>query len=230
MSGIGLAQHLDHYEGPTSIARVFDAKVGNSYAATECTHLSYSCEHGWLHVNADWVLLEPVDPEGRPTPPGQQSHTVYISNLANRVQPILRYDLGDSVLQRPDPCPCGLRLPAIRVQGRSGDVVTLPNDNGRNATIPALSFTVAIDAAGGIERHQVEQTAPDRLTVRLQTASGVDPDTAWQTVRDRLLAVLTEHGITGVTLERASEPPRAAASGKFRSVIPLKHDQARRDR
>ena len=112
------------------IAKAFDTKVGNSYAATECMFLSAACAHGWLHVNSDWAVLEPVDADYRPTPPGEPSHTVLLSNLANRVQPILRYDLGDSVLQRPDPCPCGNPLPAIRVQGRSADVLTFPGERG----------------------------------------------------------------------------------------------------
>lgn len=113
------------------IARAFGAKVGNSYAASECMFLSYMCSEGWLHVNADWVAFEPVDADYRPVAPGEQSHTILISNLANRVQPILRYDLGDIVLQRPDPCPCGNPLPAIRVQGRSADV----SRSGRRAAM-----------------------------------------------------------------------------------------------
>jgi phenylacetate-CoA ligase len=99
------------------IARAINAKVRDSYAATECPFISYRCEHGWLHVNSDWVVLEPLDADYRPVAPGKQSHTVLISNLANRVQPILRYNLGDSILVRSDPCPCGNPLPAIRVQG-----------------------------------------------------------------------------------------------------------------
>ncbi|MEO2092267.1 MAG: phenylacetate--CoA ligase family protein, partial [Gemmataceae bacterium] len=85
------------------IARVFDAKVETSYAATECMFFSYGCGERWLHVNSDWAVLEPVDADYRPVPPGEQSHTVLLSNLANRVQPVLRYDLGDSVVMRPDP-------------------------------------------------------------------------------------------------------------------------------
>lgn len=106
------------------IANVLKAKVGNSYAASECPVLSHGCERQWLHVNSDWVVCEPVDAEYWRVPPGTQSHTVLLSNLANRVQPILRYDLGDSIVQRPDPCPCGNPLPAIRVQGRAADVLT----------------------------------------------------------------------------------------------------------
>lgn len=91
---------------------------------------------GWLHVNVDWVVFEPVDADYRPVAPGEQSHTVLISNLANRVQPILRYDLGDSVLERPDPCPCGNPFPAIRVQGRSADVLTFRSPAGEKVRLP----------------------------------------------------------------------------------------------
>lgn len=42
------------------IATAFGAKVGNSYASTEVPFFSFSCKHGWLHVNNDWVF-EPVD-------------------------------------------------------------------------------------------------------------------------------------------------------------------------
>ena len=108
------------------IAAAFGALVRHSYAATECPFLSYSCTEGWLHVNSDWVLLEPVDADHRPVAVGQPSHTVLVSNLANRIQPIIRYDLGDSVLARPEPCPCGNPLPAIRVQGRTADLLRFP--------------------------------------------------------------------------------------------------------
>jgi phenylacetate-CoA ligase len=141
------------------IARVFDTKVGNSYAASECPFLSYSCGHGWLHVNSDWVVLEPVDADYRPVPPGQQSHTVLVSNLANRVQPILRYDLGDSVLQRPDPCPCGNPLPAIRVQGRAADLLTLSTKQGERIPMPPLLFGTSIYQ---IPRHRAVPDGADR--------------------------------------------------------------------
>lgn len=88
------------------IAEAFDIKVGHSYAATECPFLSYSCAHGWYHVNSDWQVLEPVDAQYRPTPPGEQSHTVLVSNLANGIQPILRYGRRAG-----DPGPAGVRHP-----------------------------------------------------------------------------------------------------------------------
>jgi len=209
---------LDEYD---RIARVFNTKVGNFYAASECLFLSYSCNQKWLHVNADWVVLEPVDADYRPTPPGEQSQTVLLSNLANRAQPILRYDLGDSILQRPDPCPCGDRLPAIRVQGRAADMLTFPTDHDERITIPPLLFGTSIYHIAGIEQFQLIQTTPTNLRVRLRLADGADPDCVWQVVHSQITRLLTKHRLDHVTVERAKELPEQSSGGKYREVIPL---------
>ena len=113
---------------PAEAARVagaFGAKHRSTYAAAECPFIGHSCELGWMHVNSDWVLLEPVDAERRPVPPGELSHGALLTNLANGVRPVIRYALDDSVLMRPDPCPCGSPLPAVQVEGRAADVLEL---------------------------------------------------------------------------------------------------------
>ncbi|MHA6630011.1 phenylacetate--CoA ligase family protein [Pseudonocardia sichuanensis] len=208
---------------PARIAAAFGATVGNSYAATECPFLSYSCRDGWLHVNADWVILEPVDAQHRPTPPGEQSHTVLLTNLANRVQPILRYDLGDSVLQRPDPCPCGSPLPAIRVQGRAADLLTFPTPSGRNVTITPLTLTTRLDRLPGLALFQIEQTAGTDLVVRLRPAPGADPGQTWEAVHRELADLLAINGLDHVTVHRSDQGPQQAAGGKYRLVKPLRH-------
>lgn len=203
------------------LGRVFDAKVGNSYAASECPFISYSCEYGWLRVNSDWVLLELVDADYRPVPPGVQSHTVLLTNLANRVQPILRYDLGDSILERPDPCPCGTPLQVISVQGRAADMLTFQTDQGERITVPPLLFGASIYHIPGIEQFQVVQTTPAILRVRLGLADGADPDHVWQALYTKITHLLAEHKLGHVTVERAEEPPEQSPGGKYREVIPL---------
>ena len=200
------------------IAKVFDAKVETSYAATECMFLSYSCGERWLHVNSDWAVLEPVDADYRPVPPGEQSHTVLLSNLANRVQPVLRYDLGDSILLRPDPCPCGNPLPAIRVRGRSADVLTFATERGENVSIPPLAMEVDVP---GVELFQIVQTTPTSLRVRLRPASDADPQQVWEAVNAAIKDLLAKHSLGHVTVEHAEEPPEQSPGGKYRSIIPL---------
>jgi len=201
------------------LADAFGATVRTSYACTECGFLSFSCAYGWYHVSADWAIAEPVDAEYRPVPPGQPSHTVLVTNLANRVQPILRYDLGDSVRQRPGPCPCGSPFPAIQVRGRSADLLTFRTDGGERVSLSPMLFGTLLDGVPGVERYQLVQTAPATLRVRLQAAA--DADTVWPRVRDALSGLLTEHKAGAITLERAEEPPERSPGGKFRRIIPL---------
>lgn len=202
------------------IAEAFDAKVRTAYAATECPFIASSCAYHWLHVESDWVIIEPVDADYRPTPPGSPSHTVLVSNLANRAQPILRYDLGDSVLMKPDPCPCGNPLPAIRVQGRAGDVLTFPADHGE-VTIAPLAFSTLFDRTPGIEMFQIVQTSPTSLQVRLRLVPDTEPASVWQAVRAALTNLLYEHGVGHVTVEHADVQPESSPGGKYRTVIPL---------
>src|SRR6516225_1207549 len=141
--------------------RVFRTKVRTVYGATECfPPLAEGCQYHWLHLSSDWCILEPVDAAYQPVAAGVQSHTVLLSNLANRVQPILRYDLGDSILVRSDPCPCGNPMPAIRVQGRVADVLTFPTQNGDQIKIAPLVFGTLVDRTPGVQRFQIIQTAP----------------------------------------------------------------------
>lgn len=203
------------------IATAFKAKVRDSYAATECPFLSFRCAHGWLHVNSDWVVLEPVDEDHRPVRPGEQSHTVLISNLANRVQPVLRYDLGDSVVLRPDPCPCGDPLPAVRVQGRAADVLAFPGDDGARVVLAPLTFSTIVDRVRGIELLQIIQTEPRTLRVRLRVAPGNEQAVAWKGVHDEIKQLLNDRHLRQVRIERAEEPPQQSPGGKYRQVIPL---------
>ncbi|MFC8800948.1 phenylacetate--CoA ligase family protein [Promicromonospora sp. NPDC057138] len=208
-------------EARERLATAFHAKVRAAYAATECDFLSIGCAHGWYHVNADWVVVEPVDADGQPVLAGEPSHTVLISNLANRVQPFLRYDLGDSVLVRPDPCPCGNPLPALRVEGRAADMLTFPTRDGGHASISPMLFGTLLDRTPGIDRFQVVQTGPAEIRVRLEARQGADADVVWRAVRDEIAHLLTEHKADHVSVERAEEPPEQSRGGKVRRVVPL---------
>lgn len=204
------------------IARAFGAKVGNVWGSTEIAGAAYSCTHGWLHIIGDWAVIEPVDSDYLPTPPGEQSHTVLVSNLANRVQPILRYDLGDSLLVRPDLCPCGNPLPAIRVQGRTSDMLAFSTASGEPISIPPLALD--LDHLPGVEVSQIAQTTPTALRLRLRLADGVDPDRVWQKALTEVGGLLSQHKLEHVTVERAAELPEQSPGGKYRTVIPMSTD------
>jgi putative adenylate-forming enzyme len=203
------------------IATVFGATVRDSYAATECPFLSYRCAEGWLHVNNDWVIAEPVDADHRPVAAGTQSHTVLLTNLANRIQPILRYDLGDSVIEREDPCPCGSPLQAIRVQGRTADTLMLTTRDGRRVPLPPLLLATLPERVAGVDAVQVLQADPGTLHVRVRLKAGAGLEPTWERLAAELSHLLETRGASGVHVVRAPEPPELTAGGKLRIVIPF---------
>lgn len=203
------------------VARAFRSKLGNTYATAECPFIAHDCEQGWLHLNEDWVLFEPVDAEDRRVPPGEASDGVLVTNLANRVQPTLRYRLDDEVVLRPDRCPCGSSLRAIRVLGRDVDVLRVAGETGE-IEISSSILGTAVGPVGGITGFQLEQTAPAVLRVRLRFGADADPERAWRATEEALRALLAKKGAGHVRLERADEGPQPGAEGKYRKLIPFR--------
>jgi phenylacetate-CoA ligase len=204
------------------MASAFGCAVRNLYAASEFLPMAFSCDLDWLHVNSDWAILEPVDEDYRPTPPGEPSRTVLLTNLANRIQPLIRYDLGDSVLVRPDACPCGNPLPAIRVAGRHDDLLRLEAADGHSVKILPLAISAVVDETPGVHRSQLIQTGPATIRLRLELKTGVDGEKVWRDAINNLNAFLADQGLANVELVRASEAPEQSARfGKFRQVIAM---------
>lgn len=202
------------------IEQAFACPLHNEYGASECLTIGYGCREGWLHVNADWAILEPVERDGSPTPPGMLSHTVLLTNLANGLQPIIRYDLGDRVRLREGPCACGNPLPAIQIEGRCDDIVTLRAADGAPVCLVPLALTTVIEEAANVHHFQLVQTAPDRLQLRLAAA---DRRRAGALATRALRAYLAVQGLPRVRVEIARTAPAAGpGNGKMRQVIALR--------
>lgn len=204
------------------LERVFGAVVREVYGCTESGYCAYGCGQGWLHLLEDWLIVEPVDADHRPVPPGTVSHTVLVTNLANRVQPIIRYDVGDRILVRPDPCPCGDPAPAIRVQGRASDVLSFPAAHGRGVvTVPPLALGTVVDRTPGVELFQIVQTAPTSLAVRVRPNADAETGRVIAAVREGIAALLADLDLAHVTVESSPDPPEQTTGGKYRTVVPL---------
>ncbi len=202
------------------IAAAFRCPVRDTYAASEFMGIAFDCRFGRLHVNADWAILEPVDAAFRPVPPGTPSDTTLLTNLANRVQPLIRYDLGDSVTVDPEPCRCGSRLPVIRVEGRTDEILPLETSTGETRTLLPLVVATVVEDAPGIRSYQVIRLGPRRLCVRIDEAPGFDRGGVCGDVARRLRDYLARQGLETVAVEIGNERPRRnAAGGKLRQVL-----------
>lgn len=206
-------------QGRKQIETAFGCTVTESYGCSEATPLTITCRHQRLHVNSDWFILEAVDKSYEPVPAGQHSYTVLITNLANHVQPIIRYELGDSVTVDPEPCPCGSPLPSVQVIGRTDEILAFRSRNGTSIRVLPLALWSVIKETPGVLRFQAIQTGPAKLTIRLETKKLGDTNGVWQVLEQRVHDYLTMQGLVNVTVEQDSTPPaRDARSGKFRHV------------
>lgn len=199
-----------------AVAQSFGCRVREAYGASEFLSIAWPCKHDRLHVNVDWVLLEGVDARGNSVPPGEPSHTTLLTNLANRVQPLIRYDLGDSITVLPTACPCGSQMPAIEVQGRCDDVLQLSPLRGPAVKLMPLALATVIEDDAQVNDFQLLQTGPRHLRLRLGKAEQPRAGAA----RDVLHAYLRRLGLAGVRLDLDVRPPRRdAVSGKLRRVV-----------
>jgi phenylacetate-CoA ligase len=110
-------------EQRAQIAGAFGCRVANGYGGRDAGFIAHECPHGGLHISAEDIVLETVDPGGKPVPPGAPGEIV-VTHLATGDFPFIRYRTGDIGVLGDDSCPCGRTLPLLReVQGRSTDFI-----------------------------------------------------------------------------------------------------------
>jgi phenylacetate-CoA ligase len=151
------------------IQEAFGVALPDHYATGECLLLTNGCpSHGGSHVNADWAIFEVVDENYQPVPPGQLGKKVLVTNLANTVQPFIRYEVGDQVMMATEQCTCGSRLPRIdHVEGRAAEVFWTFNGTKHQLVSGGL-FNAAVDSLNDIREWQAIQTDRNNVTIRLE--------------------------------------------------------------
>jgi phenylacetate-CoA ligase len=101
------------------IAALWGGKaVLQDYGSTETGSLAGECSQGRMHLWADRVYCEVIDPvTGQSARHG--TGQLVITPLYRRAMPLIRYFIEDTVEIRADSCGCGWELPTVQVLGRS---------------------------------------------------------------------------------------------------------------
>jgi putative adenylate-forming enzyme len=199
--------------------QTFGCTVRNGYGASEFLSMGWECAQGRMHANADWVILEPVDEQRRPVPPGEASCSTLLTNLANHVQPLIRYDLGDGLRVATEPCACGSPLPVIEVQGRRDDPLVLQDASGRRVTWLPLALSTLLEDEAGVYDFQLLQRGAHTLGLRVG-ASREDAALALARCSKALRELAQRDHLQGLRLvEEPDLPLLHGSSGKVQRVI-----------
>ncbi|MBT9491082.1 MAG: phenylacetate--CoA ligase family protein [Paucibacter sp.] len=204
------------------IESAFGCALRNSYGASEFLPIAWECAQGQLHVNADWVLLEPVDAAMQPVAAGQASHSTLLTNLANHVQPLIRFDLGDSITLSVQACACGSQLPVVEVRGRRDDMLNLPGRDGHSISLLPLALTTVLEDGAGLFDFQLQQLQPlPDAGLRLSLGAGADHSATARARYRRVLRdfIRSQGGADGPISVCVGEPRPLGRSGKHKRVL-----------
>jgi phenylacetate-CoA ligase len=198
------------------LSRAFCAPVHDQYGCAEVNGVAMQCEElDGLHISEEHVVVEILDQNDQPVPPGVEGRIV-LTNLDNEVMPFIRYDSGDIGSLRSTLCACGRTLSLMEpVRGRMVDVIQGLNGNSVYGTF----FFHVLSQSGWFEalplsEFQVVQIAADRLNVSL--VSGRYPrESERRQFVDRVQAYL---GPMDIEIHRV-EALRRSPGGKLRYTI-----------
>jgi phenylacetate-coenzyme A ligase PaaK-like adenylate-forming protein len=186
----------------------------NQYGATETADIA--AEHKVcrrMHVFEDLLLVEVVDQKYRPVPHGEFGTKILVTTLFSRTQPLIRYEVNDSVRLSAAPCPiCGLPFAFIDgIQGRVEDALSMPGAKGGQILIQPLVFNRVMDILP-VSGWQVIQDTDSSLTVLLSGArDGIHDEAISGAIWKELAAEGAD--IPVIKVQHIAEIPKSA-SGK----------------
>ena len=193
-----------------AIKEAFGAPIFNTFGCAEGLVGSSGPDDHAITLATDSCIVELVDTDYQPVPPGTASAKVLITNLFNYLQPLIRYELNDSFTRQPDAAAYGhLR---VTIQGRADDILRY----GQAEIHPLALQWILLDQPDVLD-YQVRQTARG-LAVQVVLQRG----TSLEGLREQLSAALTRAGLADpeVTVDPVATLPRNPETGKLRRVIP----------
>jgi phenylacetate-coenzyme A ligase PaaK-like adenylate-forming protein len=202
------------------IERAWTTPVEGYFSTEVAVIAGGSPDHVGLHV-CEEAIVEVVDDAGRPVQAGQPGTKVLLTNLVNRTQPLIRYELLDSVELVAGPDPSGRPYERIaRIDGRSDDVLRLPASAGATVAVHPYRLRAPFVRLLDVLQYQITHR-PSRLDVGVVVRRGAEYDVA-TTVRTALEDAVRDAGAVcpvyvEVVDEIAREPGPAAKVKLVRS-------------
>ena len=173
---ISVAEVLEHQDR-LLLTEIF-GDVGEVYQATE-GFLAATCRYGTLHLNEEFLHIEPhwLD---------ERRFTPIITDFTRQTQPIVRYRLDDILVARAERCPCGNPARAIsHIEGRRDDQLQFANIHGQQQTIFAdlcsrvLAISLPLNADYRLTQHGTQtlhllaDCSPEALEITRQALSSM---------------------------------------------------------
>lgn len=198
-------------EWRTVIEEAFGVLISNTFGSSEgLVGVSPPGEEA-IVFNDDVCIVELVDARNRPVPPGLPSEKILVTNLANRTQPLIRYEITDRFVRCPD-VPDHGHLRAT-VEGRSDDVL-----RWGEVEVHPLTIRSVLVKQPAVTDYQVRQTDCG-LELRCLASAAIDADAMCAALRDALAGAGLRDA--EVRVQRVDALERHPETGKVRRFLRL---------
>jgi phenylacetate-CoA ligase len=191
-----------------TLENVYHTQVFDGYSGVEAVCQASECEQHSMHISPDMGIIEFLDDEDQPVPPGQPGHLV-ATGLLNFAHPLIRYQTGDLGILSHEPCACGRHMPVLKeLVGRLEDTVI-----GRDGRETVRFHGIFVGLPTIVEGQVIQHTLSD-LTLKLVVTPAFG-EAERKILRQRFSERL---GQVNLSFEYVDQIPRSAG-GKFRAVI-----------
>lgn len=174
------AETLEDYQRRL-MQEVFGAPVFDIYSSWEAVCLIYECRAHTMHQFMEFSVMELLDGNDRPVPPGEVGE-ITATSFFNHSMPFIRYKTGDLACLSENGCTCGTGHPVVgRILGRKDDALF----DTTGSLVPFHGFLMgtltSYRGLEGLHQTQIVQNSQDCVEVYL-----VVPD------RSRLVSIKAE--------------------------------------
>ena len=194
------------------IESTFKQRVSDTYGCAEGIQVAAQCGTGnTYHIHSLDVVVEIVDDEGNPVPPGTMGN-ILLTRLHPGPMPLIRYRVGDRGILGTGECACGRSFEILKaVRGREPDQIVTPSGN----RLIVHFFTGILEHFREIDCFQVIQDKSDSLNIKLVLHRKMDA-----ALEERIIEALKEKGAADmdIKLEQVDEIP-LHETGKRRFII-----------
>ena len=191
------------------VRATFEAPITNGFASSEGLFGTSVPDGGTVALAEDLCIVELVDADHQPVPPGTPSTSVLITNLFNPVLPLIRYEMNDVMIEHSANGTSGYRH--VTIEGRHDNVFGFGS-----VVVHPLVFRSILGSDPDVVEYQVVQTHHGAaITVVSHRQHHADLQT-------RIVEALQQAGVTAphVTVT-AGTIQRREDTGKARRFIPL---------
>jgi phenylacetate-CoA ligase len=192
------------------IAETFGTAVANGYGARDAGFIAHQCPAGGMHVQAEDIIVEICDDDGRQLAVGQPGEIV-VTHLATHDFPFVRYRTGDVGILSDERCACGRSLPLLAdIQGRTTDFVRAAD----GTVMHGLALIYTLRDLPGVRKFRIVQHTTMRTDVEIVAGPEFGPSSEARLRRD-FAARLGDGVDVRIALVGDIAPE---ASGKYRYV------------